>query len=590
MTPGPAMPRQMMWCIAAVWLVVAGMQLAANAGAIAHMRFPDPDDTLRLVQVRDLLAGQSWFDLHAHRVDPLDGGVLMHWSRLVDMPIAAVIWALRPLLGQAGAELAALIMVPLLTLGLVLLLVGRLAFRKAGTDGGMLACLIVALSVPVMVQLRPMRIDHHGWQIVAALAGLSGLMARDQRLGGWAAGAGLALGLGISIEGLPVAMAFAGIGAWRWLRGEGPLWLTRYLGGLALASALVFAATRGAADLAEHCDAISPVHLAIFAFAALVVGAQAVLPRRSPMQVLLGLAGAGAGALAIMLLMAPQCTRGAFVTLDPVVRQLWLEQISEGLPIWRQDLATMLGILVPALVGLALAWDQAMRRAGEERRWWQDYACALAASLAVACLVARAGGVSSAFAAVPLAAGLGRWLEHARGGAAGRRIAVMAGAALVLMPALPLTLSAMAAPLLAPKTAPAAHPAARVADCDIRGDAPRLVMLGRANLLAPLDIGPQLLLAAPNVTVLATSHHRGAPAMRQVIDAFTAPDAAAHAIIRRRQINALALCVGLAEPALYAHVAPRGLAARLQAGDAPPWLVPLPQAPGDALRIWRVAD
>ena len=589
MNHGPAIPLAMLRRVALVWLVVGAVQLIANAGAIAHMRFPDPDDSLRLVQVRDLLAGQGWFDLHAHRVDPLDGGVLMHWSRLVDLPIAAVIWTLRPLLGQADAELAALIAVPMVTLGVVLALVGRLAFRKAGAEGAVLACMIAALSVPVMVQLRPLRIDHHGWQIVAALVGLGGLMARDRRIGGWVAGAGLALGLGISIEGLPVAIGFAGIGAWRWLRGEGPQWLTRYLGGLALGSALVFAATRGLADLAEHCDAISPVHLAIFAFAALVVGARAVMPRSTATEVFLGLAGAGAGAMAIMWLMAPQCTRGACVALDPVVRQLWLEQISEGLPIWRQDWATALGILVPALVGLMVAWDQAMRRSGEERRWWQDYACAQAAALVVACLVARAGGVSCAFAALPLAVGLGRWLGAARSAPAGRSAAMMAGAALVLMPALPVTLAAMVPPLFAAKAGPAPRPAARVADCDIRGDASRLAALGPVNLLAPLDIGPQLLLAAPNVTVLATSHHRGAPAMREVIDAFTAPEPAAHAIMQRRHIGALVLCQGLAEPALYAHVAPSGLAARLQAGDAPSWLVPVPQTT-EGMRIWRVVN
>ena len=33
----------------------------------------DPDSTMRLVQVRDLLAGQGWFDLVQHRLAPPDG-------------------------------------------------------------------------------------------------------------------------------------------------------------------------------------------------------------------------------------------------------------------------------------------------------------------------------------------------------------------------------------------------------------------------------------------------------------------------------------------------------------------------------------
>ena len=43
--------------------------------------------TMRLVEVRDLIAGQGWFDLTQHRLDP--PGVSMHWSRVIDAPLAA---------------------------------------------------------------------------------------------------------------------------------------------------------------------------------------------------------------------------------------------------------------------------------------------------------------------------------------------------------------------------------------------------------------------------------------------------------------------------------------------------------------------
>src|SRR5690606_33419820 len=43
----------------------------------------DNDSVMRLVQVRDLIAGQGWLDLHQYRMG-LEGGFLMHWSRLVD--------------------------------------------------------------------------------------------------------------------------------------------------------------------------------------------------------------------------------------------------------------------------------------------------------------------------------------------------------------------------------------------------------------------------------------------------------------------------------------------------------------------------
>ena len=47
-----------------MWLVLSILLLLVQAPAIRIGRFGDPDDALRLLEVRDLLAGQSWFDLH----------------------------------------------------------------------------------------------------------------------------------------------------------------------------------------------------------------------------------------------------------------------------------------------------------------------------------------------------------------------------------------------------------------------------------------------------------------------------------------------------------------------------------------------
>ena len=46
----------------------------------------DSDDALRLVQIKDFLAGQSWFHTDQYRMG-LAGGTDMHWSRIPDIPI-----------------------------------------------------------------------------------------------------------------------------------------------------------------------------------------------------------------------------------------------------------------------------------------------------------------------------------------------------------------------------------------------------------------------------------------------------------------------------------------------------------------------
>src|SRR3546814_4026883 len=96
----------------------------------------------RLAQVLDLIAGQGWFDLHQYLIAVGDG-MLMDMSRLVDAPLWLSITLLTPLVGQAAAEQATMIAVPLLILGLVLAVVGRLAWRLHGVEAAVFTCLAV---------------------------------------------------------------------------------------------------------------------------------------------------------------------------------------------------------------------------------------------------------------------------------------------------------------------------------------------------------------------------------------------------------------------------------------------------------------
>ena len=78
--------RRFWLSVVAIWAITSALLVIITWSAIVAWRFPDPDDQMRLLQVRDWLAGQSWFDLTQHRLnDP--AGVPMHWSRVVDLPI-----------------------------------------------------------------------------------------------------------------------------------------------------------------------------------------------------------------------------------------------------------------------------------------------------------------------------------------------------------------------------------------------------------------------------------------------------------------------------------------------------------------------
>lgn len=581
----PVMVRR----IALVWLLGCALLLIVNAGAIWERRFPDPDDAMRLLQVRDLLAGQSWFDLHQYRVDAPQG-VAMHWSRLVDVPLLLIIAALTPIVGGSAAELTAMVTVPLVTLGCVLLLVGRLGWKLADEEIAGFAGLTCLMAVPVVQQLRPLRIDHHGWQLVALLVAVNALAARDARRGGWVVGTALAFGLSISLELLPLAVAIVALTGLRWLRNRTDrAWMVATMQALAGVSALLFLATRGLADLAAHCDAIAPPHLAVFALGALVIWATALREPQPRGVTIAGLALAALGGVAAMALAAPACTTGAFTGLDPLVRTFWFDQVVEGMPIWRQEPGEALRMVVPPLLGFAISLSLFATSRDWLRRWWLDYALLLAAALLVSLFVARGAGAACVLAALPIGVQLRSWIRTARNARQpARRVLVLGGIVLALAPALPLTLLMSATPSQAQADRRAsAAPPTPVSGCAIEAGAKRLAGLPATGILAPLDIGPQLLLATPH-HVVATGHHRGARAIHDVIAVFRGPAAQARVLIERRGIGFIALCPALAEARIYAESAPGGLAAQLVAGRAPAWLEPV-VVPGDgSFKVWRV--
>ena len=120
---------------------------------------------MRLVQVRDLIAGQGWFDVTQYRLNPPDG-VVMHWSRLVDLPIAILLRAGELVLPSTTAERLVLTVWPAALLLVLLFGIVRIARELADDAAARLALIFAALMAPVLQHFRPGAIDHHNVQLV----------------------------------------------------------------------------------------------------------------------------------------------------------------------------------------------------------------------------------------------------------------------------------------------------------------------------------------------------------------------------------------------------------------------------------------
>jgi len=128
------------------------------------------DDAMRFVEVRDLINGQGWFDLWQYRLNP--PGVLMHWSRVIDLPLTVSILLLKPLIGVHDAESVTLFSLALLLFAVALALV--VAIARQMSDGAVTsqigAAVLAMLAKPALIHFQPGAIDHHNAQIDLLLA------------------------------------------------------------------------------------------------------------------------------------------------------------------------------------------------------------------------------------------------------------------------------------------------------------------------------------------------------------------------------------------------------------------------------------
>ncbi|WJH41967.1 hypothetical protein N7E02_17275 [Aliirhizobium terrae] len=199
------------------WLVTALALAAFNLPNTKDYIGPDNDDVMRLVEVRDWLAGQGWFDMMQYRLG-LDGGTLMHWSRFIDAPIGLLVRFFSLFLPIETAENVAATLWPLITAGPLFVALGLAGLRFGGSRVMHIAMGLGALFIFTCGKFSPGALDHHNVQLALAMLIAAFLADREGRARDHAgAGIGAALAIAIGAETVPfVAVACFCVAA-RWL-------------------------------------------------------------------------------------------------------------------------------------------------------------------------------------------------------------------------------------------------------------------------------------------------------------------------------------------------------------------------------------
>ena len=509
------------------------------------------DDTMRVVQLRDWMQGQGWFDTTQYRLG-LDGGTAIHWSRLIDLPIAMLAWALGLFMeDEAALNWAVTLWPPLTGLGVVAATAwaGR---ALQGAWGAVIGAVIGAKYVVFSSLFFAGQVDHHNVQQLCILVAVLALVIGDRsRRKGAVAGLAVALSLAVGTEALLFCAMICAIVALDWALSQDRSGMAGAFGlGLAGGVSVAFLATIAPSNWgAPLCDQLSSVFVLASLCGGLgLYGLDRFLPddrlKRMGGLVLLGVICAG-----VMLLFAPQCLANPLDDLPQPVQDYWLANITEAVPIYQNDgqLALRLWIVLPLpLLAFAVlathAWQRRLTR-GEGL-----LLILMIGGLAFTIYQVRFSAFLWTFSTIAILFGLVRW----RGGTERYSTGV-----LVLTLALMLSPSMLATPgmiLMQQQQAPEdAMPmdgasSEQAFACEHKQLAAVMKSMPTGRILAPYNSAPTLLLETGH-SVVSGSYHRNVEGLSAHIAIATAAPDDALRRLREAEVDYVVYCP--AESAIF---------------------------------------
>ena len=570
-----------------VWLGFCAWYIFDNYDSIRFFRLGDTDDNMRMMQVRGLLNGQGWYDLRQHHLNP-PYGANIHWSRLVDLPIAGLILGLRPFLGGPGAERWAVGIAPLLPYLLLLFSIALTARRLIAPAAYPLAFLALFFAASTNGMFMPERIDHHGWQLALLALSIAAIADPKQRRGGLTLGISTALSLAIGLE-MIIYLALLGVATvlfWV-VDAEERDRLRAYALSLSASIAPCFLIFASYDNRLPVCDALSPVWLSDALLAGGLMYGLSLLPVADWRKRLAVAFVAGAAIAGFHAAMWPHCLQ-RLEGLSPEAERLWLSHVKEARPIYRHGWRTAsltLALPVTAAIGWAvLAW---LRR--HDRELLRRILAAAVPGVAAALLLlwqTRTGPAAQMMAAVGSAAvpwlaipplWRSKWAPIRTGGVI---VSILIGAGA----AVPFVIGFIPD---AEKTVRGAEIGRANNLCASLWGLRPVALQPKGVVFTFVDLGPRLITVTHHDAITGP-YHRNGQQIVDVMNAFRGSAEQAHRIITKYHSTYLLTCPDSSTTTIFMAEAPKGFYAQLQRGQVPDWLSPVKLPEGSPFRMWRV--
>lgn len=581
-------------------LVTMAALLLLNLPAATDYVGTDNDDVMRLVQVRDLLAGQSWFDMTQYRLG-LEGGTLMHWSRLIDLPIALLIRLFAQILPMEQAEAMALLVWPFLLI-LPLMAAIALAARRMGDDVTMhLALMLAAVFVITGNRFLPGSIDHHNVQLVLVATIAAGLLEPARGvLGHVLAGLAAAMAIAIGAETTPfIAVSCAAVGILWAVEG---LAYARAARAFALTllvslSVMFFATVPPTQYSVVTCDSLSIGFYAIVGIGAAALFIATQLPGMHEPRfrwAALGVTGILVSVGAVVI--APQCLQNPLNELDPLLHSLWLSGIIEAQSFtdqMKREPSAFGGFYAVGFFAISVCLFRLVNR--DRMRSHAIMLALIGVSFAIAMVQVRGAVFANLLSIPPLALLIGELRLKAREEPEQLGTGLLfALAALLSVP----SVWALFGVLFVEGTVgvsnrmkglaqTSAATAATTPACDAPAGFAALNALPPGVVVAAADMGPEILRFTPH-RVLSGPYHRNQGGMLTELHVGLSTPGEAAAFLRGSGATILVFCPDFSQTQKVADVKADGLYAGLLRGEVPSYLHRVNLEGPSGMQIYRI--
>jgi len=570
-----------------VWLLYGAWLIYARWNYITGFVLSDTDDNMRISQVRALLAGQDWFDLKQYKLNWPEGANI-HWSRLVDLPLAGLILLGRTFLTGPQAEQMAVALAPLIPFGLLLVSLTLTVRRLVAPAAWPLAIACLFFAGSTMGMFQPTRIDHHNWQLALLALGVAGIADPKRARGGATLGTATALSLSIGLEML-IYLALGGVTmVLFWIRdADQRRRLATYAVTLAGGTGLGFLVFASYANRLAVCDALSPVWLSdAMLGGALLLGLAAWSPGRWQHR-LAAAAVAGAIIAGFHAFAWPHCV-SRLEGVSPELYDLWLSHVREARPIYRhgwRTVAFILGLPVAGLIGWAvLAWFA--------RRDWDRLERILGAmapavtALALLFWQTRTGPAAQMLA-IPGAVGM-VWLLAPRAFASNNTLVRVFGTTLIVLGGLGAAVPSVLDNLPPKKTTSRERSIASANNnCPSLWAMKPVAKQPKGTVFTFGDLAPRLITVTHHRSVIGP-YHRNGEQILDMIHAFRGSADQAHAILAKYKSDYLLICPMMSQSTNFLGEAPEGFYAQLAKGQVPAWLQPIDLGKDNPMKMWKV--